>query len=331
MSVQKYLLCAIGLAIYLYPNLRCADHLALSCLELFAFFCQYTGELDTRFPKSPCSSNMAEALSYSTATTASYSGQRREFRKLLCDISEKLDDNIDVKKIKFISDITSENVRTGLDVLAVLEKQGVFSPSNTNPLAELLCDINRKDLADNVRAYHDCAYRQSVSSGADETIGEEALLVKSKPVSRASSLSLPGEPTPTHRRLTLRRWQTMTHGSVAVTLSGRPGENSPGRLSGASSRSEVNIFVHMPPSPALSEPMLSSDTSGELLTSNPLPPTLLVHEVTQFSCGHPNDSNDEGLVMACGEDSSTKTVPFVEQLAGSSKLFAEESHERRGK
>ena len=261
---------------------------------------------------------MAEALSYSTATTSGYSGWRREFRKLLCDISEKLDDN-DV----------NENVKTGLDVLAVLEKQGVFSPSNTNPLAELLCDINRKDLADNVRAYHDSAYRHSVSS---DTIGEEALLVRSKPVSRASSLSLPREPTPSHRRLTLRRWQTMTHGSVAVTLSGRPGEKSPGRLSGASSRSEVNIFVHVPPSPALSEPMLSSDTSGELrLTLNPLSPQYAVDEETKFACDNPNDGNDEGLVMACEEVSSTETVPFVEQLAGSSKLFAEDSHERRGK
>ena len=203
-------------------------------------------------------------------------------RKLRCDISEKLDDN-NINKIKYISEITSENVRTGLDVLAVLEKQGVFSPSNTNPLAELLCDINRKDLVDNVRAYHNGAYRQSVSSDADETIGEVALLVRSKPVSRASSLSLPREPTPSHRRLTLRRVQTMTHGSVAVTLSGRPGEKSPGRLSGASSRSEVNIIIHVPPSPALSEPMLSSDTSGELrLTLNPLSPQYAVDEETKF-------------------------------------------------
>ncbi|CAI8021886.1 hypothetical protein GBAR_LOCUS12894 [Geodia barretti] len=178
---------------------------------------------------------MAEALSYSTATTSGYSGRRREFRKLLCDISEKLDDNVDVKKIKFISEITSENVRTGLDVLAVLEKQGVFSPSNTNPLAELLCDINRKDLADNVRAYHhDSAYRHSVSS---DIIGEEALLVSSKPVSRASSLSLPRGTYSITQEAHPEACATMTHGSVAVTYRVVPVKNHK-EAAGASSRSD---------------------------------------------------------------------------------------------
>ena len=264
---------------------------------------------------------MAEALSYS-------SWRRKEFRKLLCDISDKLDDN-DIKKIKYMKEMTGDNVRScsGLDVLVLLEKQGVFSPSNTEPLAELLHDINRNDLADNVRAY------QTVHAADYESVGGSVGGMRvSKPVSRALSLSLLPGPTSTPHSssgLSLRRWQTMAHGPVAVTLSGGPGEKSPA-LSGASSRSEVNIYFHMPPSPALSESMISSGTFGDP-ASNPLsptsPPAFDEANLTQSAEGN----DDKGF---CGDDSAAtigaEKVPSDKQVA-SPKSLTEEGHERRSK
>ena len=231
------------------------------------------------------SSKMAEAQSYTT--TVSLSGGRREFRKLLCDISEKLDEN-ELEKFKYINEITGENVRSGLDVLKALEKQGIFSPQNTEPLAELLQDINRKDLADDVRAYKCASY--------DELVGSR------RPVSRASSLQ---STSSTQRIVGLRRTQTLRPNVMTVTVSG---ETSPA-LSAASS--EVNIVFRMPSS----ESMLSSAASGEP-ASNPLSPTSPVEAITpQLTFDKVRDT-DKGLVMASGNVAAGNS-----ERVGSPKIF----------
>ena len=232
-------------------------------------------------------------------------------------------------------------MRSGLDVLEALEKQGVFSPNNTDPLAKLLEDIGRNDLAEHV--IH--AFQTVVPCTA------EYEAARSKPV-RTSSLSLPTGLPPTHSSQALRRWQTMTHhGRVAVTLSGA-GEKSPASLSlsRASSRSDwldarassteiiftgrgsafdgdsasdvfhsrdcsevsITLRMSMPPSPARSESMISPK-AGEQAS---VPPSLGSPVSDQVPCSggatprhftfanEPGESRG-GLTMACSSESAS--------------------------
>ena len=88
---------------------------------------------------------------------ASKSNQQRKradaFRRLLVRVSDRLGER-DVRKIGFIYQVPSDNEdeKCGLDVLKALERQGVFSPTKTMPLVHLMKDINRHDIAEDVKA-----------------------------------------------------------------------------------------------------------------------------------------------------------------------------------
>lgn len=83
--------------------------------------------------------------------------RRSEFRKLICRISESLTKpNHD--QIKYMRKLSSEKAGSNLDILEELEKRGEFSPYNTGPLVELLEDINRHDLSEEVRDAYQVIY-----------------------------------------------------------------------------------------------------------------------------------------------------------------------------
>ena len=76
------------------------------------------------------------------------------FRKLLVDLSNMLTES-EAKQIEYLRGLpqASTGKREGLDVLMELEKRGAFSPTKTEPLIELLQEIDRHDIANSVRDY----------------------------------------------------------------------------------------------------------------------------------------------------------------------------------
>ena len=89
-----------------------------------------------------------------------------EFRRLLCDISQKLVET-EVTQIEYLKYMHTGTRRTGIELLIELEKRGVFSPTNTEPLVKLLKDIKRHDIAEYIRdEYHTKYPDQNGKKGA---------------------------------------------------------------------------------------------------------------------------------------------------------------------
>lgn len=79
--------------------------------------------------------------------------RKREFRSLVSDIAEHLDDN-NVKSIIWQEQLPSSLTgKTSLDVLQYLYKHGKFSESKVAPLVQLLKDIHREDLTSKVDTF----------------------------------------------------------------------------------------------------------------------------------------------------------------------------------
>ena len=89
-----------------------------------------------------------------------------DFRKLLCFISDRLEGN-DIQQILYLRQLaTTEGTRSGLDVLKSLEKRGEFSPNVTQPLVQLLKEVNRHDIAYHVKNVYQATYPDQ----ADESL-----------------------------------------------------------------------------------------------------------------------------------------------------------------
>ena len=73
--------------------------------------------------------------------------ERRQaaFRKLLSRISQHLGED-DVKKCAFIQSIPKDRRTSALGILEYLMQSGAFSHANTEPLIQLLKDIDRHEL-----------------------------------------------------------------------------------------------------------------------------------------------------------------------------------------
>ena len=80
-----------------------------------------------------------------------------EFRRLLCDLSQKLMET-EVTQIEYLKYMHTGTKRTGIDLLIELEKRGVFSPTDTEPLVKLLEDIKRHDIAKYIRDEYQTKY-----------------------------------------------------------------------------------------------------------------------------------------------------------------------------
>ena len=79
--------------------------------------------------------------------------RKREFRRLVSDIAEHLDDN-NVKGIIWQEQLPSSLTgKSPLDVLQHLYKHGSFSECKVAPLAQLLKDICREDLTNKVDTF----------------------------------------------------------------------------------------------------------------------------------------------------------------------------------
>ena len=74
----------------------------------------------------------------------SWQSRSEDFRKLLCNVSDKLVEN-DIHQIEYLRDLAPE--KNKLQLLIALEKRGEFSPDHTEPLVNLLKEVNRHDLA----------------------------------------------------------------------------------------------------------------------------------------------------------------------------------------
>ena len=86
---------------------------------------------------------------------ASEDRRKREFRSLVGSISEHLESK-DIKSIVWQEQLPSWlRERSALDVLEHLYKHGNFSENEARPLAQLLKDIHREDLAGKVDAFMD--------------------------------------------------------------------------------------------------------------------------------------------------------------------------------
>ena len=97
----------------------------------------------------------------SAPTSTTHLQERTDaFRKLICDISEKLLE-IEVLQIDYLCNVppTATGMKkTGLDVLIALEKLGKFSSWKTEPLIKLLEDVMRFDVANYVREQYQTKY-----------------------------------------------------------------------------------------------------------------------------------------------------------------------------
>lgn len=79
--------------------------------------------------------------------------RKREFRSLVSDIADHLDDN-NVKSIIWQEQLPSSLTgKSPLDVLQYLYKRGSFSECKVGPLAQLLKDIHREDLTSKVDTF----------------------------------------------------------------------------------------------------------------------------------------------------------------------------------
>ena len=79
--------------------------------------------------------------------------RKREFRSLVSDIAEHLDDS-NVRSIIWQEQLPSSLTgKPPLDVLQYLYEHGRFSECRVAPLAQLLKDIHREDLASKVDAF----------------------------------------------------------------------------------------------------------------------------------------------------------------------------------
>ena len=76
------------------------------------------------------------------------------FRKLLVALSQMLTES-ELTQIEYLYSLpqASTRKREGLDVLMELQKRGMFSPINTEPLIRLLQEIKRYDIAEHVGDY----------------------------------------------------------------------------------------------------------------------------------------------------------------------------------
>ena len=79
--------------------------------------------------------------------------RRKEFRSLVSDIAEHLDEK-NVKDIAWHKELPSSlNDKPALDVLEHLYKHGKFSEIKVGPLEQLLKDIHREDLIGRVGTF----------------------------------------------------------------------------------------------------------------------------------------------------------------------------------
>ncbi|CAI8047181.1 hypothetical protein GBAR_LOCUS26077 [Geodia barretti] len=102
----------------------------------------------------------------------SWQNRASEFRKLICRLSESLTERND-GQIKYIRQLTAEKARSSLDMLTELEERGEFSPYNTEPLVKLLQEINRHDLAQEVRGTYQTTYPDVTQHSAGATAAED--------------------------------------------------------------------------------------------------------------------------------------------------------------
>ena len=89
--------------------------------------------------------------------TSSWERRSNSFRKLLCDLSEKLKAS-EVGQIEYVRSISTEKPGDALGALTALEKRGDISPNHTEPLVLLLQKVNRHDLAEHVRNTYQVLY-----------------------------------------------------------------------------------------------------------------------------------------------------------------------------
>ena len=88
------------------------------------------------------------SLSYDSQSQTDISD---EFRLLLMQLSEELDDKKTTTKIQYIYERQLGPDRENMDVLAMLRrlnKKGIFTAYNVGPLKELLDHCDRHDLID---------------------------------------------------------------------------------------------------------------------------------------------------------------------------------------
>ena len=102
----------------------------------------------------------------------SWQNRASEFRKLICRLSESLTERND-GQIKYIRQLTAEKGRSSLDVLTELEERGEFSPYNTEPLVKLLQEINRHELAQEVRGTYQTTYPDVTQHSAGPAAAED--------------------------------------------------------------------------------------------------------------------------------------------------------------
>ena len=77
--------------------------------------------------------------------------RKAAFSRLLIHISQRLDEN-EAAQLQYLGELSDGGTRKGsFEVLVALERCGMFSPSNTEPLIKLLQEIKRHDLAEHVR------------------------------------------------------------------------------------------------------------------------------------------------------------------------------------
>ena len=89
------------------------------------------------------------------SSTQNWESRSREFRKLLCHISDGLEEK-DIQQIQYLRQIAPE--RSNLHLLIALEKRGEFSPNHPDPLVKLLKDVNRHELAQYVQNKYQAIY-----------------------------------------------------------------------------------------------------------------------------------------------------------------------------
>ena len=89
------------------------------------------------------------------SSTQNWESRSREFRKLLCHISDRLEEK-DIQQIQYLRQIAPE--RSNLHLLIALEKRGEFSPNHPDPLVKLLKDVNRHELAEYVKSKYQAIY-----------------------------------------------------------------------------------------------------------------------------------------------------------------------------
>ena len=87
-----------------------------------------------------------------------------EFRKLLVYVADRLDGNA-AEQMEYLCDVPSESGSSGLSVLRELERRGKFSSTQTQPLTDLLREINQSQVAEHVKSDYQAKYPGEVKKG----------------------------------------------------------------------------------------------------------------------------------------------------------------------